>query len=34
LPKFIFPFGWYFRIIFVILSELILLTCSFQFLLY
>jgi hypothetical protein len=27
-------FGWYFRIIFGILSELILSTCSFQFFLY
>jgi hypothetical protein len=31
LPKFLFPFSWYFRIIFGILSELILSTCSFQF---
>jgi hypothetical protein len=33
LPKFLFPFGWYFRIIFGIL-QLILSTCSFQFFLY
>jgi hypothetical protein len=32
--KFLFPFGWYFRTIFGILSELILSTCSFQFFLY
>jgi hypothetical protein len=34
LPKFIFPFGWYFWIIFGILSELILSTWSFQCFLY
>jgi hypothetical protein len=34
LSKFLFPFGWYFKIIFVILSELILSTCSFQLFLY
>jgi hypothetical protein len=34
LPKFLFPFGWYIRIIFGVLSELILSTCSFQIFLY
>jgi hypothetical protein len=31
LPKFIFRFGWYFRIIFGIMSELTLSACSFKF---
>jgi hypothetical protein len=34
LSKFLFPFGWYFRIIFGILSDLILSTCCFKFFLY
>jgi hypothetical protein len=32
--KFLFPVGWYLRIVFGILSELILSTYSFQFFLY